>query len=75
MSTITLAKSDILSLSVSERIQLVEDIWDSVAEAPQSLSLTETEKAALDSRLDAYHKNPDAGSPWSVVKKRIKSKR
>ena len=74
MNTKTLAKSDILSLSVSERIQLAEDIWDSVLEVPQPFLLTEADKAELDSRLDAYHKNPDAGDPWSVVKERIRSK-
>ena len=75
MSTLAIAKSDILGLSVSERIQLAEDIWDSVVEVPQSVPLTEAEKAELDSRLDAYHQNPGAGSPWSIVKERIRSKR
>ena len=74
MSTLAIAKSDILSLSVSERIQLAEDIWDSVVEMPQSVLLTEAEKAELDSRLDAYHQDPDAGSPWNIVKERIRSR-
>ena len=43
-----LAKYDILNLSVSERIQLVEDIWDSIAEVPDSLSLTDEQKTELD---------------------------
>ncbi len=68
------AKKDILDLSVSERIQLVQDIWDSIAQVPESVSLTEEEKAEIDSRLDAYHKDPNAGSPWSVVRERIKSR-
>jgi len=75
MITSTIAKADILSLSVSERIQLAEDIWDSVVEVPQSVPLTEAEKVELDSRLDAYHQNPDAGSPWIIVKERIRSRR
>jgi len=33
------AERDILDLSVSERIQLAQDIWDSVAEVPESLAL------------------------------------
>jgi len=63
--------SDFLGLSVTERIQLVEDIWDSVAEFPDSVPLTEVQKEELEHRLDAYHKNPDSGSPWELVKKRI----
>jgi len=68
------AKKDILDLSVSERIQLVQDIWDSIAQVPESVSLTEEEKAEIDRRLDAYHNNPDAGSPWLMVRERIKSR-
>jgi putative addiction module component (TIGR02574 family) len=70
----TFAEKDILDLSVSERIQLAQDIWDSVAKVPESLGLTDEEKAEIDRRLDAYHKDPNAGSPWSVVRDRIKNR-
>lgn len=70
----TFAEKDILDLSVSERIQLAQDIWDSVAEVPESLVLSDDEKAEVDSRLNAYHKDPNAGSPWSVVRERIKKR-
>ena len=53
-----MGKSDILRLSISERIQLVQDIWDSIAEVPDSVLLTDEQKAELDRRLDAYHKAP-----------------
>jgi len=64
-----------MSLSVSERIQLVEDIWDSIAEVPESVRLTDEEKAELDRRLDAYHRNPGEGSPWGTVRERIRSRK
>jgi putative addiction module component (TIGR02574 family) len=70
----TFAERDILDLSVSERIQLAQDIWDSVAEVPESLVLADDEKAEIDHRLNAYHKDPSAGSPWSVVRDRIKNR-
>jgi putative addiction module component (TIGR02574 family) len=70
----TLGKADILSLSVAERIQLVEDIWDSIVESPQEVTLTEELKAELDRRLDEYRENPDGGSPWELVKERIRSR-
>jgi len=69
-----LGKADILNLSVSERIQLVQDIWDSIAEVPDSVPLTDDQKAELDRRLGAYHRDPNAGSPWSVVPERFKSR-
>lgn len=71
----TLAKADVMSLSVPERIQLVEDIWDSIAEIPETVPLTDEQKAELDRRLDAYHQNPDEGSPWGMVRERIRSRR
>ena len=70
----TFAERDILGLSISERIQLVQDIWDSVAEVPESLALTDEEKDEIDRRLNAYHKDPCVGFPWSVVRNRIKKR-
>ena len=70
----TLAKLDIMNLSVAERIQLAEDIWDSVAEAPESVALTDSEKSELDRRLGAYHQNPDEGSPWEPLRERIRNR-
>ena len=46
--------SEILQLSVAERIQIVEDIWDSILESPQSLTLSDAETAKLDKRLESY---------------------
>ena len=65
---------DILSLSVPERILLVEDIWDSIAEFPQEVTLTEAQKQELGLRLDAYHRDPNAGAPWLEVRKRIRNR-
>lgn len=70
-----LAKANLLSLSVSERIQLVEDIWDTIAEVPEAVGLSDEQKAEIDHRLDAYHQNPEEGSPWGMVKERIRSRR
>jgi putative addiction module component (TIGR02574 family) len=65
---------DFLEWSVSERIQLVQDIWDSIAAVPDSVPLTEGQKDELDRRLSVYHKDPSAGSPWELVKERIRKR-
>ena len=67
--------ADVLRLSVTERIQLVEDIWDTIAEVPEAVGLTDEQKTELDRRLDAYHQNPNEGSPWGMVRERIMNKR
>ncbi len=63
-----------MNLSLSERIQLVEDIWDSIAEVPEAVTLTDDQKRELDSRLDAYRLNPSEGSPWETVRERIQKR-
>lgn len=63
--------TDALELSIPERIQLVEEIWDTIADQEEAVELTEEEKKILDERLDAYHRDPKAGSSWKEVYRRI----
>ncbi len=51
--------SEILQLSVAERLQIVEDIWDSIGKTPEELPLSEDEKLELDKRLESYKENPN----------------
>lgn len=62
---------EILKLSIAERIQLVEDIWDSIAAEPEALSLTEEQREELDRRLADQEANPGVGRPWAEVKARL----
>ncbi|MCL0051757.1 addiction module protein [Thermodesulfovibrionales bacterium] len=71
----TFTVTDTLGLSIPERIQLVEDIWDTIAVEADSVELTEEEKKIIDGRLEAYHQNPNLGSPWGEVFERIVSKK
>ena len=64
---------DILKMSVSERILMVEAIWDSIADSDAQVELSEETKQLLDERLEAHKNNPDEGSSWDEVKTRIKS--
>lgn len=59
---------DILELSVAERIQLVEDIWDSVATMPDEVAVTPAQRDELAQRLQAYAANPTEGKTWQQVK-------
>ena len=64
--------SKVLQYDIFERILLVEDIWDSIAQCPEAIPVTDSQLKELDRRLEAHHRNPKSGSPWDVVKKRIK---
>ena len=66
--------TDTLELSVPERIQLAEDIWDTISSEADSVILTDEEKKIIDRRLADYHNNPNLGSPWSNIYNRIANK-
>jgi putative addiction module component (TIGR02574 family) len=63
--------SDILEMSVAERIQLVEDIWDSIAAVPEAIPLTDEQRQELDRRLETYARNPEEGILWDELKKKV----
>ncbi len=67
--------TDILHLSIPERIQLVEDVWDTIAAKADKVELTNEEKKIINQRLESYHRNPEAGSPWTDVLKRLEAKK
>ena len=60
--------SDILQLSVPERLQIVEAIWDSIAAQPEALPVTKAERAYIDSRLADLRDNPDDDFSWDEVR-------
>ncbi len=62
---------DFSELTVAERIQLAEDIWDSLSEAPELLELTDAQRAELDRRLAAAEADPDAVVSWSELRQEL----
>jgi putative addiction module component (TIGR02574 family) len=63
---------DFRRLTIAERLQLVGDIWDSIAEDADadSLPVSDDDKALLDKRLADHEANPEA-APWSEVRRRL----
>lgn len=55
-------------LSVEERVELVEAIWDTIAEQGAQLPITAAQKAQLDRRLADHEANPDDVIPWTEIK-------
>lgn len=56
-------------LSVSERIQLVEDIWDSIAnESAPALELSSADTAETQRRLAAHQAAPASAVAWDAVR-------
>jgi len=55
-------------LSIAERIDLVEEIWDSIAEENGCFELSEAQKRELDRRLESFRANPSQGRTWEEIK-------
>lgn len=65
---------DVLDLPVSERIQLVADIWDTISSAPDQPEISPAMMAMLRKRLADHRANPDDTLSWEEVKESILSK-
>jgi len=73
MATSAYSLKALRRLSVAERIQLVEDLWDSIAEddPDAAFPVTPALAAELDRRLADYERDPSAGADWAVVRRGI----
>ena len=66
--------ADLCTLSIGERIRLVEDIWDSIAADQALLPLTDEQRTELDRRLDAYESDKIRGREASEVVAALKKR-
>ena len=68
MSTVL---KELETLSVSERVQLVEDLWDSIARSNAGVPVLQWQKDELNRRKHNYLKHPNSGQTWNQVKQEI----
>ena len=59
-------------MSLAERILHVQELWDRIAEEPESVPVSEEWKAELGRRLEAHRTDPAAAIPWEQVKARLR---
>ena len=60
-------------MSVDDRIELVEMIWDSIAIDSRELAVPPTQREELLRRLAMFDASPVPGSSWKDVRRRIES--
>jgi putative addiction module component (TIGR02574 family) len=63
-------REEIKKLSDAEKILLVEDIWDDIAD--KTFELSETKKVELDRRLEEIKSGKATFSSWDEVKQKAK---
>jgi len=67
MASVSLRDLGIDRLSIEERFQVADAIWDSVMHEVETSPLPEWQRAELERRLADSVVNPDAVRPWSDV--------
>lgn len=62
--------SELMKLTADERIELVEDLWDSIGQHEMP-PLTDEQKEELDRRYAEHLRDPTSASQWEDVKARL----
>lgn len=71
VNTVNTLLDEIKQLDISERLQLVEDLWDSVAVRASEFPISEAQKAELDRRLIQHHKEPLRGITLDQIAQKL----
>ena len=62
--------AEVQSWPREDRLRLIEEVWDGLADERDEPEISEGLKAELDRRLARLDTNPDAVVPWEVVEAR-----
>lgn len=66
------AHAELFKLPLAERLQLVEDLWDSIAAERKSEPVSPEIVTELRKRKARYDANPASGIGWEEVKRRLR---
>jgi len=66
--------ASIFDLSPSEKLQLVEDLWDDLAADPEAVPVHEWQKEELARRKANLMRNPTSALTWEEVKRRVRAR-
>ena len=67
-------RKELFRLSVAERLELVEELWDSIPAEDEALEPTPEQREDLDSRLAEADADPDGGVRWEEARERIRQR-
>ena len=66
---------DIATLTPEERLELLEQLWDSLTPTPEAVPLTDAQRAELDRRLDDLEREGPVGVTWDEMLDRVRNRR
>lgn len=67
----TTALEELEKLSIPEKVQIVEDLWDSIARSNADVPMPQWQKDELDRRKQSALKNPEKFVTWENAKQDI----
>ena len=67
------AIEQILDLPPSERVAIVQEIWESVVQDARDVTLTAAQRDELEKRWLEFQQNPEEGESWDEVLKAFRS--
>ena len=65
---------EILELDVKARLELIEEIWESISANSEAVPLTASQREELDCRKSEHMRDPSGARPWSEVHTRLESR-
>ena len=54
-------------LSRSEKLRLVQQLWDDIADDPETTELSESQRSELEHRLERLRQEPQEGLSWEAT--------
>jgi putative addiction module component (TIGR02574 family) len=58
--------------SITEKVQVVQELWDQIAASPEQLPIPAWHRAELEKREHEHTLSPDPGEDWDIVKARLR---
>ena len=59
------------ALPVAERLELIEELWDSLGDQRDDIPLLDWQKEEIDRRIDNLEAGTASSAPWEVVRRRL----
>jgi putative addiction module component (TIGR02574 family) len=66
--------ASIFDLNPSEKLQLVQDLWDDLAAVPETVPVHDWQRLELSRRKANLLENPASGLSWEDVKLKIRAR-
>lgn len=65
-------REELFRLPAAERLELVEELWDSIADEDPAIEMTAEQRQDLERRVEEVDADPNGGSSWQEARERIR---